>query len=168
MASYCTIDDVRNIVPKSITIGTNILKGDVNVTEDQVIFWIEETAGVIDGYISSFYRIPLMPYKEPDYSVDPITFTERFPHPIILINARLAAANLFDRIIMANQEPNVSEWGKNQRALAMDDINGIMTGFIQLRGQVKTGMRFVRQELHDPSRIPANPALSPISRAPGV
>ena len=168
MASYCTVDDVRKIVPKNIEIGTNILKGNVNATVEQVEFWIEESAGVIDAHISSFYRTPLRKYKEPDWTQNPITFFERYPHPTTLINARLAAANIYDKIIMAGQEPNVSEWGKNQRSLAFDDLRMIQSGVIQLKGQEMTGRRFVRQNLFDNPRVSANPEIQPNNRAAGM
>ena len=165
--TYCTVDDVQEVLPKNILIGTNILKGQVNVTTSQVEFWINQTAGQIDSALTSFYRVPLMLYKEPDWSQDPVTFIERYPIPVTLINARLAAASIYDKIIMANQEPNVSDWGKAQRGLAFDDIRQIQTGQIQLRGQVRTGRRFVRQELFDPARVPVKPDLQPHNRAPG-
>ena len=167
MPMYCTVADVKKIVPKNINIGTSTLAKNINVTIDQVEFWIEETAGVIDSYISSFYRIPIIPYKEPDFSQNPVTFTERFPHPITLINARLTAANIYDRIIMAQQEPNISEWGSNQRSLAFDDLRQIQVGAVDLKGQRKTGMHFVRQELLDPARAPVKPEIQIHTRQPG-
>lgn len=167
MASYCTVVDVENILTSNVNIGTNVLRGEVNVTTANVEFWIAETAGVIDSYVSSLYRIPLILYKEPDFSQNPVTFTERYPHPVILINARLAAANIYDKIIMANQEPNVSDWGKNQRSLAYDDLSQIQSGAIQLKGQVYIGLRFVRQELRDAPRAPSHPDVQPHSRSAG-
>ena len=68
---------------------------------------------------------------------------------------------------MGQQEPNVSEWGKNQRALAFDDLRNIQAGVIQLRGQVRTGMRFARMELFDPGRVPIGVKVDPQSRQPG-
>jgi hypothetical protein len=167
MASYCTVSDVQKIVPKNVNIGTNVLRGEVNVTTDQVEFWIEETAGIIDSYISTIYRVPLVKYKEPNYEVNPVTFEETYPHPIKMINARLTSANIYDRIIMANQEPNVSEWGKNIRSIAYDDLKLIQNGVIQLKGQTCTGRRFARQELHDPPRAPMHSDMQNPQRAPG-
>lgn len=167
MAAYCTVADVEKIVPDNVNIGTNLLRGEVNVLTSDVEFWIAETAGIIDSYISSIYRIPLMLYKEPDFSQDPVTFTSRYPHPIVLINAQLTSGSIYDRMMMANQEPNVSDFGKNQRSLAFDQIAQIQAGTIQLRGQIKVGMRFLRQDLLDPSRSPAKPGIQPNSRSAG-
>ncbi len=156
MSLYCTIEDVQNILPKKVIIGTNLLKQDVNVTQEQAEFFIEQASGIVDSSISTIYRIPLIQYKEPDFSQNPVTFTSVYPPPISLITARLAASYLYDKIIMAQQEPNVSDWGKNQRSLAYDDLTSIQSGIIQLKGQVFTGLRFVPQELFDPSRAPFN------------
>ena len=154
MSQYCTIDDLENILPNRVVIGTNLQAKNVNVTTTRATAMIVQAAGIIDAYLSAVYRIPLVQYKEPDFTVDPVTFTAVFPPPLILINARLAAANIYDHVMMAAQEPNISEWGKNQRSLAFDDISEIQSGAIQLRGQEKIGLRFVRQELLDPSRVP--------------
>jgi hypothetical protein len=153
MSQYCTLDDLKNILPKNIIIGKNVQSANVNCTEDRALFFIEQTAGTIDANLSSLYRIPLIKYKEPQYDQDPITFIEEFPPPIVLINARLAAASIYDYIMSANQEPNVSEFGKNQRSLAYDDLSLIQAGVIQLKNQYKTGTRFVRQELMDSPRV---------------
>ena len=154
MSSYCTVDDVRNILPDSVVIGTNLLQGNTNVTTSKVEEWIEYAASIIDSEVSSFYRIPLIKYKEPDYSITPVVFEEKYPPPIPIINARLAAAYLYDHIMSAEQEPNISEFAKNQRSLAYDDLKSIQAGKIQLKNQVMRGLRFVRQELLDPSRTP--------------
>lgn len=165
--SYCTIQDLRDILPKNVTIGTNLLDRNVNVLESQAEYWMDQTAGIIDSYLSAFYRIPLIEYKEPNYSVNPITFTEKYPPPIPLINARLAAAQIYDYVMMAQQTPNVSDWGKNMRALAFDDLSQIQAGYIQLKNQEFTGKRFVRQSLHDPSRMPAKGEYPVHNRPPG-
>ena len=164
---YCTQSELEDILPKNIVIGTNLLEPNVNVLEDQVTFWISQGASTIDAYVSAIYRIPLIMYKEPDFTVDPPTFTEIYPHPITLINARLAAAHIYDYVIMAQQEPNVSEWGKNMRSLAFDDLEQIKSGTIRLKNQVFFGKRFVRQQLHDPARMPWKGAYDPHNRAPG-
>ena len=167
MVAYCTIDDLKQIVPKTIVFGTNILKDGANITEAKAQYMIEEMAMQIDSYLTSFYRTPLVKYKEADFSKDPVTFIEKYPSPIILMNARLTVANIFDTIFMAQQEPNVSEWGKNNRALAMDDLQKIQSGSIQLKGQEFLGMRFVSIALLDPARMPSKDALQLPQRQPG-
>jgi hypothetical protein len=167
MSQYCTLDDLQGILPNTVVIGTNLQTKNVNVLESRALFMIEQAAGLIDSYITTIYRVPLMKYKEPDYSESTITFVEFYPPPVVLINARLAAANIYDYIMMAQQTPNISEWGKNQRALAFDDLREIQSGAIQLKGQELVGLRFVRTELFDPSRVPAKPPVPPTQRQAG-
>jgi hypothetical protein len=167
MADYCTVADVQLILPKTIIIGDNILRGGANATTSNVESWITRSSEELDSHLSAFYRIPLITYKQADFSANPITFTEMYPPPIVLITSRLAAAHIYDNIMMAGQEPNVSEWGKNQRSLAFDDIKMIQAGVIQLRNQVRTGYRFVRTELFDHSRVSIKPATEPNTRQAG-
>lgn len=72
-----------------------------------------------------------------------------FPDPIPLISARLATSYIFDRLFSADQSPNQSEYGKEERKLAINAIDGIITGTITLFGQDFVGNRFVRGTLHD-------------------
>lgn len=167
MADYCTVADVTKILPDNITIGTNKLRDGANITTAEVEYWIDKASETIDSYLSAFYRVPLVTYKIPDFSQNPVTFTEEYPPPIELICARLAAGLIFDDVFMAQQEPNVSEWGKNQRSLAYDDLKLIQAGAIQLKGQEFIGLRFVRQELFDPSRMPSKDSLQLPQRQPG-
>jgi hypothetical protein len=170
MSQYCTTEDLQNILPNRVIIGTNLQAKNVNVTTTRVAAMIQHAAGIIDSYLSTIYRIPLVKYKEPDYSADPITFIEVYPPPIILINARLAAANIYDHVMMAGQSPGVSDWGKNQRSLAFDDLREIQSGVSQLRGQDMMGLRFVRQNLLDASRSPhrmMGTSMEPVNRQAG-
>lgn len=150
---YCTIDEVSKILPNKIVIGTNLQDRNVNILQTDVEYFIEEAAGVIDGYLSAIFHTPLRKIKIPNYENGTFS-TPTYPDPIPLINARLAAAKIYDEVISSGQEPNVSEWGKNQRSLAFDDLAMIQTGAIFIRGQVYTGKRFVRHELHDMPRVP--------------
>lgn len=167
--AYCTQAQLEEILPDEVVINTNILEGEnTNVTEDEASSWMEHAANIIDSYLAPVYRIPLIQYKKADYSANPITFTSEYPPPISLINARLAASFIYDNIIMAQQEPNVSEWGKNQRALGFDDLAQIQAGIIVLRNQVFIGRRFVRQELLDSQRTTIKPPMGEHTRAPGL
>jgi hypothetical protein len=72
-----------------------------------------------------------------------------FPDPIPLISARLAASYIFDRLFSADQSPNESQYGAEERKLAINAIDSIITGTITLFGQDYVGNRFVRGTLHD-------------------
>jgi hypothetical protein len=89
------------------------------------------------------------------YSVDDgkISVLE-FPDPIPLITARLAVSYCFDQLFAAEQSPNVSEYGKEQRRLAINSLDGVLSGAILLFGQDHTGKRFVRGSLFDAYQNP--------------
>lgn len=167
MARYCTVNDVRQIVPDRIVIGTDKTVPKVNVSVVETEGWIDFASDEIDGYLSAYMKIPLSSCKEPDFTADPITFTEIYPSPIPLICARIAAAHIYDEVMMAQQEPNVSDWGKNQRSWAYENLERIRAGQIVLRGQEYIGMRFVRQELRDSPRMPWPDPMSLPSRNAG-
>ena len=167
MAQYCNIDDVQNVLPKKILVGTNLLEKNVNITQNQVEFYIEQSSGIVDAYVSTIYRVPIVPWKEPDFTQDPVTFVSQYPPPIVLITARLAAANVYDKIVMSQQEPNVSEWGLNMMSLSFDDLREIQSGLIVLKGQVSTGFRFVRSTVYDNMRVSRPKEITPTQRQPG-
>ena len=72
-----------------------------------------------------------------------------FPDPIPLITARLAVSYLFDEKFSADQSPNISEYGKEQRRLASNSMDGVLSGTVLLFGQDHTGRRFCRGSLFD-------------------
>ncbi len=77
-----------------------------------------------------------------------------FPDPIPLIAARLSVSYIYDQLFAAEQAPNVSEYGKEQRRLAMNSIDSILSGSVLLFGQDHTGRRFVRGSLFDAFQNP--------------
>jgi hypothetical protein len=72
-----------------------------------------------------------------------------YPDPIPLITARLAVSYAFDELFVAEQAPNISEYGKEQRKLALNSLDSILTGTILLFGQDYVGRRFLRGTLLD-------------------
>lgn len=79
-----------------------------------------------------------------------------FPDPIPLITARLAASYCFDQLFNAEQAPNISDYGKEQRKLAINSLDSILTGTVLLFGQDHTGRRFVRGSLYDAYNSPTS------------
>lgn len=167
MAQYCTVDDIQLILPDGHVIGTNLSDENVTVLSADVSDWILFASSTIDSYLSGIYRVPLVQYKEPDFSANPITFTAKYPDPIPLVCARLAASHIYDEVIMSQQSPNISEWGKNNRALAFDTMRDIQSGLIKLRNQPITNFRFVRGSLYDEPRISRPRELPPTQRQAG-
>jgi len=71
------------------------------------------------------------------------------PDPIPIICARIAVASIIDKQFVAEQNPDVSNYGKTQRTLASASLDEIMAGAIRLNGQEFVGRRFVRMSLRD-------------------
>lgn len=168
MAEYCTVDDVQLILPDEHVIGTSLAEENTVVLSSDVIRWIQYASSIIDSNINTIYRVPLIPYKEPDFSQDPVTFTSKYPDPIPLVCARLAAGHIYDEIIMAEQSPNVSEWGKNQRLMAHDILRDIRSGLTRLRNQPIINFRFVRGSLYDDPRVSRPGEFPPTQKQAGT
>lgn len=153
---YASIADVQSILPDNIVIGTNALEDNVSILETDVTSFIEFATEIINSNLRNIYRVPLMRVKSIDFTTAPTSssdFNSDFPSPIRLLCTRLAAGHLYDELINANQEPNIVDWGKNQRALAYDQLRNIQSGAITLKGQEYTGHRFIRKELLDDPRL---------------
>ena len=73
----------------------------------------------------------------------------KFPDPIPLIAARLADSYIYDELFSADQAPDMSSYGKEQRLLAMNSLDSILSGTVLLFGQEHTGKRFIRGSLFD-------------------
>lgn len=73
----------------------------------------------------------------------------KFPDPIPFTTARLAVSYAFDQKFNAQQAPEISEYGKEQRRLAANSLDNILSGSIMLTGQELTGRRFLRATLLD-------------------
>jgi hypothetical protein len=56
----------------------------------------------------------------------------RYPDPIPMISARLAAATLYDKHFAAQVTGNETEYGKKLRAMAFDTLNQILSGVVKL------------------------------------
>ena len=83
------------------------------------------------------------------YTEDGVVGILQFPDPIPLITARLAVSYAFDELYAAEQSPDVSNYGVEQRKMANNSIDNIMDGSTLLYGQDKTGRRFVNGNLFD-------------------
>ena len=77
-----------------------------------------------------------------------------YPDPIPLMAARLALSYGFDKLFAAEQSPDVSKYGVEQRNMASNAMDSIITGSIMLFGQEWTGKRFCRQPLYDSFKSP--------------
>ena len=90
------------------------------------------------------------------YGENTVIGSLRYPDPIPLMVARMALSYAFDRQFTSEQVTDVSNYGKNQRDMAMNAIDSIITGVALLSGQEWTGRRFIRLPLHDASKAPVD------------
>jgi len=73
----------------------------------------------------------------------------KFPDPVTILCARLAVSYAFEQLFNAEQQPDVSHYGEEQRKLALNSMDSILSGTVTLFGQDKTGRRYVKGDLLD-------------------
>jgi hypothetical protein len=72
-----------------------------------------------------------------------------FPPAIVLVSARRATSNLFDKYYAAQASPDISDYGNKLRELAASQMSDILNGTIILHGQERIGNRFANSTLYD-------------------
>jgi len=90
------------------------------------------------------------------YDADSLISILEYPDPIPLVTARLAVSYAYDRLFAAEQSPDVSQYGTEQRKLAMFSMDSIITGNVILMGQEHVGKRFARHSLFDSYKTPTD------------
>ena len=95
--------------------------------------------------------ILLMKATARDYTIgnQSIISVIAYPDPIPLVCARIAVATIIDRLFVAEQDPDTSNYGKSLRTLVSNNLDEIMAGGIRMNGQDFVGRRFVRMSLRD-------------------
>ncbi|MCD6435535.1 MAG: hypothetical protein J7L15_04035 [Clostridiales bacterium] len=78
----------------------------------------------------------------------------KYPPPIRWISARLSAASVYDKYFSAQVSPGMSEYGKELRQIANNDLNNILNGTTILHGQHRIGRRFYNPNLKDQYGLP--------------
>ncbi len=167
MPVYCDFEDIQNILPDNIVIGTNLMEENVSILESDVQQWMEYASNVIDAELRTIYRTPLIQTKTLDYTSSTPEIVQDWPVPIRIICARIAVGHIYEELVSSDQEPNVSEYGQNMRALAYDELARIQSGILTLKGQIYTGHRFVRKELLDDPRVSRPGEMTVPTRASG-
>lgn len=215
--AYNTIDFLKDVMPKTVTIGTN---NSLAPTQSNPATFSTKTAGkylnlasqYIDSRLSSIYVTPIArikkheetgtvamaqnqstltvtdngPYNVGDmvrvsddnntyvfrvkeipestaninqivvepaspynFAADSTISILEYPAPIPEICIHIAAAMLFDREFNAQNEPDISNYGKSLMAKATSSLDKVLSGAIRLYGQEHTGRRFVKTALRD-------------------
>tara|TARA_Y100000310_G_scaffold246263_1_gene251493 strand:- start:4909 stop:5631 length:723 start_codon:yes stop_codon:yes gene_type:complete len=78
----------------------------------------------------------------------------KYPEPIRLVSARLAAANIYDKYFSSQAAPNVSNYGKYIREQAYAEMDNVLNGRTILHGQHRIGRRFWNSNLDDRYALP--------------
>jgi len=228
--SYCTLNDLRDILPKNITIGNSTIPTVTAARSDSITTstankYLYFASQYVDSRLSQIYLVPLIKITKvtvnitnnmlplsmdvmvsdiSGFNVDSAirlqddngnelatvgsisenvvvggTTVKNFNHltlsspsinaydagshglvhmmvypdPIPVMTARLACALIFDRLFIADQHPDVSNYGKTLRNLVTVDMNAILGGQIRLLGQEFCSRRFVRGQLFDTVRL---------------
>lgn len=73
----------------------------------------------------------------------------RFSPPLNQISARYAASFIYDKYFAAQAQPNVSDYGKEMRTVAMGQLNDILNGKILIKCARRRGDMFGNAYLDD-------------------
>lgn len=134
---YANIDSYNDYVVLEHPCGLNI--GDIIELRSGSVFERHIIADVIDEQNRNIFST-----SEPiDFAFQAGTRVIRlkYPNPISLISASLAAAFIYDRYFMAQADVNESEFGKYLRKQAEQQLNNILEGRTILHGVRRIGRR---------------------------
>lgn len=161
-----SVDLIANMLPSSTDVmvddisgffvGSSVMIQDDNGSERATVGSIAETVVESGITITNFNHLTLSAASQNAYDVGShgSVHLMMYPDPIPVMTARLACALMFDKIFIADQEPDVSSYGKTLRNLVSLDLNAVLAGQIRLVGQEFVSRRFVRGQLFDAVRLP--------------
>ncbi len=160
-----TVDLIHNMLPSSTDVmvsnnagffaGATVMIKDDNGSELAMITDISETVVENTATVKNFNHITLSQPTQNAYDagshgeVSLLIYSD----PIPIMTARLASALMFDKLFVADQHPDVSNYGKALRNMAITDMNAILTGQVRLEGQEFCSRRFVRTQLYDAVKL---------------
>jgi hypothetical protein len=119
------ISDASNLVPGDQIV---IRDDDTGVEEHHIV------ESIVDQY-SFTVMDPIGTFSGNEVRVIRI----QYPPPINQISARYAASFIYDKYFSAQNAPNVSDYGKTMRNIAMGQINDILNGRSVLKCQRRKG-----------------------------
>jgi len=140
-------------------------KADVLVPGDVLVFFdaIQEERHIVDDVSGTL--VDLADTLIGIFNVDDTRIVRvKYPPPITLISARLAAANIYDKYFSAEVDPNQTDYGKQLRGLARRDINNVLNGRTVFHGHERIGHRWINPNLRDRYRLPGNKSDQDTSR----
>lgn len=135
---------------------TRFIEGDVVVIRDDTNSQ-QLTVSTIPNENTITFTLPITDsYLAVDAKIERI----KYPDPIPLVSAKLAAATIYDKHFAAQVEGNASEYGKILRKMAFDDLNQILNGVVRLDiadADDFVGRRFYNPALDDVMNTRAEP-----------
>lgn len=160
-----SVDLIANMLPGSTDVMVSDISGfnvdsaiklqDDNGSEVATVGSISETIVVGGATVKNFNHLTLSSPTTGAYDAGSHGMVHMmvYSDPIPVMTARLACALIFDRLFIADQHPDVSNYGKTLRNLVTVDMNGILSGQIRLLGQEFCSRRFVRGQLFDAVKL---------------
>lgn len=139
------IDEYNQLIELSTS--CNLVAGNEIIIRDDNT-GIEETH-TVQEIIDQYYIQTLEPILN-SYTGDEVRVMRiAFPPPVNQISARYAASFIYDKYFAAQNDPNLSEYGKEMRTIAMGQLNDILNGKVILYCQQRIGDRFGNPWLDD-------------------
>jgi hypothetical protein len=135
---------------------TRFLPDDVIYLRDSISLEELVIASVLDEYRITVTTPAINSYLAVNSRVERI----RYPDPIPLVSAKMAAAHLYDKYFAAQVDGNKSEYGVRLRQDAVDDLNNVLSGTVRLLiadANVYTGRRYYNAALDDAHSTRAEP-----------
>ena len=160
-----SIDLIANMMPSSTDVMVDDISGfyvgcaikleDDNGTENATVSLISENVSESGVLVRNFNHLTLSAGTQNAYDAGShgIVHLLVYPDPVPVMTARMACSLMFDKIFVADQEPDVSNYGKTLRNMSTIDINAILAGQVRLTGQEFMSRRFVRSQLFDAVRL---------------
>jgi hypothetical protein len=155
--AYCTIDDVRSLLPQSVTknLDEQLDETIINKTlsEIDIEYFMDSADRIIDSAVSVIYVTPLVRIVEVTRATNAETIT--YPQPISYTAALLSAYLIFQKVFSEMQAPNqIPEYAKSYKESAMRHLNDIRAGALDLKGQRKIGHRYLKPESQNVNKLP--------------
>lgn len=142
------INEYNQIV--EITTACNIVPGDEVVLRDDSSGY-EDLPNVVDEVIDQYSFTLYNPISGYFEAATTRVIRISFPPPINQISARYACSFIYDKYFSAQNAPNLSDYGKELRNIAMQQLNDILNGKVILREPCtrRIGDRFASPALDD-------------------
>ncbi len=160
-----TVDLINNMLPSSTDVmvndnsgffvGGTVMIQDDNGLEYAIIGDIPENFAINGKLAKNFNHITLTTTTTNAYDAGSHGRVHLliYPDPIPIMTARITCALMFDKLFVADQHPDVSNYGKALRNLATLDMNAVLTGQLRLEGQEFCSRRFIRTQLLDAVKL---------------